>query len=118
MHKFILFLAIFSFTSLAFGQQKKELQYNKETNLIEAIYYHENGQVSQSGTFNLDRKLHGEWISFNDEGHKIASGNYLNGKKSGKWLFWSGSEVKEVAYEDNAIASVNGMNAETSVVRN
>ncbi len=117
MQNLTLFLAL-CITTVALGQQKKDLKFNSDTNLIEATYFHDNGAISQQGTFNLDRKLHGEWISYDEEGDKIAAGTYVNGKKSGKWLFWDGGDQKEVAYEDNAIASVNGINSDSSFVRN
>ena len=101
-----------------FSQKEKELKLNPETNLIEATYYHANGEVSQEGTFNLEKKLHGQWKSFNEEGYKISIGNYSNGLKTGKWVFWSGDDKKEVEYSDNAIASVDGIKKEVPVVKN
>ena len=87
--------------------QEKEVKVNEETGLIEAVYFHDNGVVSQKGTFNISRQLHGEWISFNETGEKIAQGNYLNGMKTGTWYFWFEDSVRVVEYDQNIIAEVN-----------
>ncbi|MBM1105420.1 nicotinic acid mononucleotide adenyltransferase [Aurantibacter crassamenti] len=106
MKKILLILAIVLVSSSAFSQKAKEMKLNNETNLIEATYYHENGEISQQGTFNLDKKLHGDWISYNDKGDKVSQGAYVNGVKTGKWQFWNDGSMKEVEFSDNAIASV------------
>ena len=93
MKKIIVLLTLVFVCTTAFGQREKELKLNEKTNLIEATYYHENGVVSQEGTFNLDRKLHGDWISYNEKGEKISEGTYNNGAKTGKWHFWSDGEL-------------------------
>ena len=116
MKKAMLILAIVFATSVAFGQSKKDQKLNKETNLIEVTYYHDNGIISQEGTFNLDGKLHGEWTSYDDQGHKIALGSYENGMKTGTWYFWSGDSKKEVEYSKNAIASVDGVKKSKGLV--
>ena len=108
----------FMMTFIAFGQNEKELVFNEESNLIEATYYHDNGVVSQTGTFNLDRELHGEWISYNEEGEMIVQGQYAHGKKIGTWKFWKNDMVKELVYANNAIASVDGVKMDSQVVKN
>ena len=112
----MLILVIVFATSVAFGQSKMDQKLNKETNLIEVTYYHDNGMISQEGTFNLDGKLHGEWTSYDDKGHKIALGSYENGMKTGTWYFWSGDSKKEVEYSNNAIASVDGVKKSKGLV--
>ena len=106
MKKSVLFLFAFLITVLSFAQQKRDLKLNKDTNLIEVVYYHDNGVVSQTGTYTLDGKLQGVWLSFDTEGKKIVSANYDNGKKVGKWFYWNNGSLKEVDYSDNAIAGV------------
>ncbi|HMB99531.1 MAG TPA: hypothetical protein VKN14_00685 [Flavobacteriaceae bacterium] len=96
----------FLITVVSFAQQERELKLNEDTNLIEVTYYHDNGVVSQTGTYTLDGKLQGEWLSFNTEGKKIVSANYDNGKKVGKWYYWNDKTVKIVDYNENEIASV------------
>ena len=97
----------FLITVVSFAQQKRDLKLNKDDNLIEVTYYHDNGVVSQTGTYTLEGKLQGEWLSFNTEGKKIVSANYDNGVKVGKWFYWNDKTVKVVDYDKNEIASVN-----------
>ena len=35
---------------VSFAQQERKLELNKDTNLIDVIYYHDNGVVSQTGS--------------------------------------------------------------------
>ncbi len=116
MKKYILFFVAFSFALATFAQQKKELKHNEETNLIEATYYHENGTISQEGTFDLAGKLHGEWVSFDETGDKISLGHYNKGVKTGNWLFWDNDKVKEVSFNNNVIASVIDKESKSKVV--
>lgn len=107
MKKLILLTFTFLITVVSFGQdQKRELKLNKETNLIDVVYYHDNGAVSQTGSYTADGKLQGEWLSFNTEGKKTVSANYDNGKKVGKWFYWTNGTVKEVDYSSNVIAGL------------
>lgn len=107
MRKIILVLAILFISSTSFSQTNPEFVLNKETSLIEATYFSEDGTISQKGTFNLNQKLHGEWVSFNEKGETISVGRYNNGVKTGKWLFWANDILKEVEYNENVIAGVN-----------
>ncbi len=100
----------------AYAQERVTKKYNAETNLIEATYFHENGNVSQEGTFNTAGKLHGEWTSYDAEGVKIAVGSYENGRKTGKWYFWADDTLKEVEFNDNQIASITEAKNATGIV--
>ncbi|GAA4949545.1 hypothetical protein GCM10023314_23610 [Algibacter agarivorans] len=99
--KKLLFVFAFLITVVSFAQQKRELKLNKDTNLIDVVYYHDNGVVSQTGSYTADGKLQGVWLSFNTEGKKTVSANYDNGKKVGKWIYWIDGTKKEVKYENN-----------------
>jgi len=119
MKKTILILTLLFVSAASFAQAKPEMKLNKETNLIEATYFHANGEISQKGTFNLKKQLHGEWLSYNEKGETITVGSYENGVKTGKWLFWSNDILKEVEYSENVIAAVNeSKNTEGIVSRN
>lgn len=106
MKKSVVLFFAFLITVASFGQQKRDLKLNKETNLIDVVYYHDNGDVSQTGSYTADGKLQGEWLSFDTEGKKIVSANYDNGKKVGKWFYWTNGTVKEVDYSTNVIADL------------
>jgi len=103
MKKAILFLAlIFSF---AMNAQEIKPNFEKEGKLVKATYFHENGEVSQTGYF-LKGKLHGTWVMYNKEGQKVVVGNYTNGLKNGTWVYNEGEKLREVAFVNNKIASV------------
>lgn len=110
------FTMVFLISVVSFAQQERDLKLNEDTNLIEVTYYHDNGVVSQSGTYTLDGKLQGEWLSFNAQGKKIVSANYDNGVKVGKWFYWINETLKEVDYNNNAIASVTTWRTDNSLV--
>ena len=73
--------------------------------IVKATYYHDNGQIKEQG-FYLDGKLHGKWISYNQDGTKQTIGEYENGKKTGKWFFWNENSLNEVDFNDSRIAEV------------
>nr|WP_321234557.1 nicotinic acid mononucleotide adenyltransferase [uncultured Psychroserpens sp.] len=106
MKKIFAILVMLSVT-LTFAQETKKVDVNKDGDLTVATYYHDNGAIEQQGTFNDAGELHGVWTSFDAEGNKVTVGNYVNGKKVGKWLFWSGNKLREVDYVDSKIASVS-----------
>lgn len=101
----LLCLAIF-FGGMVTAQEndvRKELR--QKGDLTEAVFYHENGQIAQKGTYK-DNKLHGEWVAYDIKGNKIAIGKYSEGIKTGKWFFWTEERLSEVDYLQNTIASV------------
>lgn len=115
--KNIIILLTLAFTvSVGYAQKEKEVKLNEETNLIEVTYFHDNGEISQKGTFDLAGKLHGDWISFNDAGDKISEGAYRNGIRTGKWFFWNNGVIKEVEFDNNIIASVIDREGKSSIV--
>jgi antitoxin component YwqK of YwqJK toxin-antitoxin module len=118
MTKLIYTLALLVVMTFSYGQKEKEFKMNTDTGLIEATYFHDNGAISQKGTFNLERKLHGEWISYNQEGDKIAQGSYENGLRTGTWMFWQDETMKKVEYDDNVVASINGVKSADRLVKN
>ncbi|MDG1730185.1 MAG: nicotinic acid mononucleotide adenyltransferase [Algibacter sp.] len=102
--KNIVILAIALFTTISFAQKERTLTLNKDTNLIEVIYYHDTAEVSQTGTFTQEGKLQGNWVSYDTKGNKLVSAFYDNGKKVGKWIHWIDGEKKVVNYTDNVAA--------------
>ena len=121
MKKCIILFAIL-FSGMIFAQESKPVlePFGKK---VKATYFFENGQVQQEGFFE-NGKLEGIWVSFNEKGDKTSSGEYQNGIKTGKWFFWSEkgdngfSNLSEVDYSDNRIASVKNWKQETLVNRN
>lgn len=116
MRKIFGILMMLSIT-LSFAQNERVLELNKETNLIEVTYFHDNGVISQTGAYTTDGKLQGEWISFNLAGEKIVAAKYNKGAKVGKWFYWNDNTLKEVDYSDNNIARVNEWTSKASLAQ-
>ena len=105
-------------TFMSFAQEKKD-SYELKGDLIEAILYHENGEVAQTGTYNKEGVLHGDWTSFDREGNIRSVGHYENGKKVGTWRFYTADQMKEVTYADSRISEVTSYKiTDTRVVAN
>ncbi len=105
MKKLIICLLLLA-PALALAQRERKVVFLEDKDLYQVVYYHENGSISQQGTLNIQGQLHGQWESFAENGEKIALGNYVNGKKDGKWFFWTNDGLSEVDYNLNGIASV------------
>ena len=116
--------AIFMMAALIFSVSTVMAQEIKDTyevkgDVIEATLYHDNGVVAQTGFYTKENKLHGEWISYDNEGNKTAVAQYDNGKKVGTWMFYQGETKKEVTYSDSKIAEVTTWKvSDTRVVSN
>ena len=116
--KNILMAAIFVSGSVAMAQENDPKPvFEKQGDLIKGTFYYEDGSVRQEGTYK-NGKLHGEWVSYDQNGEKTAIANYKNGEKSGKWFFWSEDKLTEVDYQNSVIASVNSWKSESSLVSN
>lgn len=105
--KTVLSLLMLLAVTFTYGQEKTQPKFEKQGNQTEATFYHDNGKVEQHGYFNKANKLQGIWTSYDINGKKTAVGLYDNGVKVGKWFFWSENSLKEIDYDNNAIASVN-----------
>ena len=85
---------------------EKKNSYVINGDLIQAILYHDNGEVAQTGFYTKNNELHGEWISYDVEGNKTAIGRYDKGEKVGTWMFYQGNTMKEVTYTDSRVSDV------------
>ncbi|MFS4482413.1 nicotinic acid mononucleotide adenyltransferase [Hyunsoonleella sp. 2307UL5-6] len=106
MKKYITILAALMISATVFAQKERTLTLNKETNLIDVVYYHDNGDVSQTGSYTADGKLEGQWLSFNKEGEKTVTAYYKDGKKVGKWIYVIDGKIKEVDYSKNIVTNI------------
>lgn len=106
--KKIAVIALLLVSTLTFAQNKAP-KLEEVNGLVKAIYYFDNGKVQQEGFFK-DGKLDGKWISYNENGSKIAIAEYTNGEKTGKWFFWSDKSLAEVDYSSGAVATVKNWN--------
>ena len=86
--------------------QDKNVTYEKKGDIVEVTIFNDNGQIEQHG-FMKGLKLHGTWKHNNEQGEKLAIGNYENGVKNGTWTFWNEDNRKEVEYQEGKIVSVD-----------
>ncbi len=115
MKKAVLFLAVMF--AVGVSAQDTEPTFEKMGNMVKATYFHDNGEIAQTG-YMLNGKLHGDWVMFNVEGKKIATGQYENGQKTGKWFFWKNDELSEVDFTDNRIVEVKNWSQGDAVTVN
>jgi antitoxin component YwqK of YwqJK toxin-antitoxin module len=101
----------------SFYAQAIETKYEIEGNKVIATYFHDNGQVKQTGAYK-NGKVEGNWTLYSETGQKMAQGEYSQGKKVGKWLFWDANALNEVDYADSRIAEVKKWSNQTIVLRN
>ncbi len=110
MKRIIALLIIVIAANTTFAQECKKTckkdAYVLVDGLIEATLYHDNGAIAQTGFYNEDNKLQGEWTSYDSNGNKTAVAQYDKGRKVGTWQFYQGETMKEVTYSDSGIAEV------------
>lgn len=108
MKTVLLVLSLFA-GAIVFGQGE-DIRVKKQAELHILTLYHSNGTIAQQGHVTKDNKLHGTWVSFDEEGNKKAIGHYLKGKKVGTWFFYKPDSkfVTQVDYNENhTIAGVH-----------
>ncbi len=114
----ILLVAALTFGGVAMAQSEAPKPvFEKQGELIKGTFYYDDGNIRQEGTYK-DGKLHGKWISYDENGEKTAIAQYDNGQKDGVWFFWSEDKLTEVNYEKNNIASVSSWKNTSSLVSN
>ena len=105
----IIFTGIYSYTQnninvKNLGTEDLEHLYNRLDPITEVILYHDNGKTYQKG-FLLNNMLHGRWESYNFKGELAVLGQFLKGKKTGKWIFWNDDKLVEVNFKNNKVLS-------------
>jgi len=119
MKNILSLIVIVFLTTVAVAQDVKKNSYILNGDVIEATLYHDNGAIAQTGFYNQDNKLTGEWVSYDTNGNKTAVANYSNGEKVGTWVFFQGDIQREVSYDGSRIAKVKTLKVtDTYVVSN
>lgn len=116
-----IFLTVVLIFSWAFimAQQSEHKVIEKNGDNYSVTIYHDNGYISQEGSYNLEGNPDGIWTSFDDNGNKVSVATYDNGIKTGTWLFYNGDVLKEVKYADNKITKVTTWkDSDTKIVSN
>ena len=86
--------------------------------LVSATYFHDNGNIHQKGFFNKKGQLEGLLISYDFDGNKLSQGYYSNGEKTGQWMFWNQSSLKEVYFIDSKIVNINEWEQKSDIALN
>ena len=106
--------ASFNFT-VKNEEENLDTHFEDHGKVYKVVYFHKNGTIAQKGFMTKDNKLHGTWKSFDTNGKKTSIGHYENGKKVGKWLFWTEHRLTEIDYIDHQVASVHEWRKKTQV---
>lgn len=101
----MMIIAACLFGGILFAQEKANVEYVKQGDLVKGIFYYDNGVIEQEGTYK-NGKLHGQWVSYDKDGKKNAVAFYHKGNKTGKWFFWRQDKLIEVDFNKNDIANV------------
>lgn len=99
-------LAIVLLIGFSGYSQQKETVFTKVDDMVKVTYFHDNGIVKTEGFFK-NKRLTGQWITFDDTGKKVQEAFYEDGKKVGLWKIWIKEGVREIRYVDNKIVSVH-----------
>lgn len=87
--------------------QENNVTYKSSKKQTEITTYYDNGQVKEHGFFNKEGALDGNWVQYDEAGNVMVQGEYADGMKVGKWLFWKGDTLKEVDFQANKIVKYN-----------
>ena len=93
------------FSFIVSAQESIEPKFEKEGKLTKVTYFHQDGSIAQKG-FLKNKKLHGNWTSYDPSGNKLSMGTYEMGMKNGQWFFWKDNDLIEVIYDHNKIVNV------------
>ena len=62
--------------------------------LAKEIYYYENGKEKMEGSYNKDKKKHGKWLYWREDGKKWSEGYFFEGKDDGMRRTWHENGAK------------------------
>lgn len=103
-------------------------QYNSEGNVV-AVYsgmdydnfdfvkFHDNGKKMSTGAY-VEGKKHGTWKTWNESGQLVAKAKYKYGEKSGKWMIYDESEknVFHIRFGDNSVKEATRIDQKGKII--
>ena len=116
MKKLAIFIVIVSLAFTGYSQDN-EPTFTKVDDMVKVTYYYDNGDVKTEGFFK-DKKLTGQWITYDTTGKRIQLANYKDGKKVGTWLIWTKDGIREINYVNNKLISVHLIKEEYKLASN
>lgn len=102
MRTIILLMGLFLALS-ANAQENVQYEQDPVTELISYTKTYDNGQVAETGSFNANRKPHGEFKAYDRAGNLLTVAYYKNGYKHGTWKHWNNNKYTEVIYDKNTM---------------
>ena len=99
-----------------FTYAQNDVKIVKQGNMYKVTYFHENGEVAQTGFIDANKKMQGTWTAYDLKGEKKSTGEYKDGKKTGTWYFGKNTNlVTQVDYgTDYRVASVYKLKSDKS----
>lgn len=76
------------------GQLAEKTEYLEGKQHGESFIYNEEGKVTKYYNYR-NGQLHGQAIIYNAEGEKLQEGQYVEGKKSGTWKYYSDGKLEK-----------------------
>ena len=116
MKKLAIFIVIVSLAFTGYSQDN-EPTFTKVDDMVKVTYYYDNGHVKTEGFFK-DKKLTGQWVTYDTTGKRIQLANYKDGKKVGTWLIWTKDGIREINYVNNKLISVHFIKEEYKLASN
>ena len=113
MKKLLLLISLFFVNSIVSQNEIKyqdlntedlEHVYNRFDRVVKVEIFHDNGELYQKG-YLKNNKLHGRWESYDIDGNLAVIGEFIKGKKTGKWCFWGNKNFTEVNFQNNKVIS-------------
>ncbi len=113
MKKLFLLISLFFVNSIVSQNEIKyqdlntedlEHVYNRFDRVVKVEIFHDNGELYQRG-YLKNNKLHGRWESYDIDGNLAVIGEFIKGKKTGKWFFWGNKNFTEVNFQNNKVVS-------------
>jgi antitoxin component YwqK of YwqJK toxin-antitoxin module len=74
------------------GQLKMKMNVAKGLVDGQVYLYFSNGVTNEIRSYK-EGEMHGQWITWNEQGQKIAEAEYYDGLKHGKWYVWNDEGV-------------------------
>lgn len=100
------FLAFVVAVLVSFSVNAQDKKENKKEEVTSFVAYYDNGDVRETGEFDNNGKLSGTWKHYDEAGNLVVKGDYVSGKRQGKWLYWNEDGLKEFLYKDHKIVDV------------
>lgn len=110
-------ICLFALSAFAQDTDTKPKFERLDNGLVQATYYHADGTVRETGFFK-NKKLHGAWLRYDEDGNIMTKAKYDQGKRTGVWLFWEDDKLREVTYDKHAIVEVTTWTNSTTLVKN